>query len=264
MVNLRGKVIVRCKNVKRTTQEARRTLYDQDVTADTPTATAARVPLSRERVLQGAIALADEAGIGGLTMRKLAESLSVEAMSLYYHVANKEALLDGVADAVIAEIETELGGFTVPEHGADWKANLRARILTARKVMMRHKWAPGLFETRTRMSPQLMRYFDSLAGILREGGFSYDLIHKAMHVLGSRALGFNQEMFVPDDEGQAEADADEMLELMAAQLPYMTEMLAEMLHDAGDDTLGWCDYQTEFEFALDLTLDGLERLKNAG
>ena len=233
------------------------------MTTDTPTATAARVPLSKERVLQAAVALADEAGVKGLTMRKLAESLSVEAMSLYYHVANKEALLDGVADAIIGEIETELGSFAVPEDGADWKANLRSRILTARRVMMRHKWAPGLFETRTRMSPQLMRYFDSVAGILREGGFLYDLIHSAMHVLGSRALGFNQEMFVPEDEEQTEDGTDEMLELMAAQLPYMTEMLAEMLHDADDQTLGWCDYQAEFEFALDLTLDGLERLKNA-
>lgn len=229
----------------------------------TDTSAEPRAPLSRDRVLRAAVALADREGIEALTMRRLAEELGVEAMSLYYHVANKETLLDGVADAVIAEIETELGGFVVPENNADWKANLRARILTARKVMMRHKWAPGLFETRKTMGPQLMRYFDSLAGILREGGFSYDLIHSAMHVLGSRALGFNQEMFVPDDEDQAEDDTDEMLELMAAQLPYMTEMLAEMLHDAGDDTLGWCDYQTEFEFALDLTLDGLERLKNA-
>lgn len=239
-------------------------MYYDGVTTDTPAATAARVPLSKERVLQAAVALADESGVKGLTMRKLAESLSVEAMSLYYHVANKEALLDGVADAIIGEIETELDGFAVPEDGAHWRANLRSRILTARRVMMRHKWAPGLFETRTRMSPQLMRYFDSMAGILREGGFSYDLIHNAMHVLGSRALGFNQEMFVPEDEAQTEDDTEEMLELMAAQLPYMTEMLAEMLHAADDHTLGWCDYQAEFEFALDLTLDGLERLNNAG
>jgi AcrR family transcriptional regulator len=220
------------------------------------------VPLSKERVLAGAVALADEVGIGGLTMRKLAESLSVEAMSLYYHVANKEALLDGVVDAIVGEIETELGGFDIPEDDGNWKANLRARILTAREVMVRHKWAPKLLETRTTMSPRMMRYFDSLAGILREDGFSYDLIHHIMHALGSSALGFNQELFTPDNDQQAEEDAEEMFELMAAELPYMTEMLMEITHDEDDSTLGWCDYQTEFEFTLDLTLDGIERLKN--
>jgi len=238
-------------------------LYDPNVTTDTPTAGSAtqRVPLSKERVLAGAVELADEAGIGGLTMRKLAESLSVEAMSLYYHVANKDALLDGVVDAIVGEIEAELGGFDVPED-ADWKANLRTRILTAREVMVRHKWAPGLLETRTVMSPRMMRYFDSLAGILREGGFSYDLIHHIMHALGSNALGFNQELFKPDNEQQAEEDAEEMFELMAAELPYMTAMLMEVAHDDDDSTLGWCDDQTEFEFGLDLTLDGIERLKD--
>lgn len=239
------------------------------MTSDTPTAVEAdpsaapRVPLSKERVLKGAIALADQAGIEGLTMRKLAETLSVEAMSLYYHVANKEALLDGVADAVVGEIEEELGGFDVPQDGANWKANLRRRILTARQVMLRHKWAPGLFETRTNMSPTVMRYFDSLAGILREGSFSYDLIHLAMHALGSRALGFEQELFAPGNEPQAEENAEEMLELMASQLPYMTEMLKDMRHTDPDSTLGWCDYQAEFEFSLDLTLDRLEQLKDA-
>jgi AcrR family transcriptional regulator len=218
--------------------------------------------LSKERVLQGAITLADEAGIEGLTMRKLAESLSVEAMSLYYHVANKGALLDGVAEAIIGEIEHELGGFAVPKDSVDWKADLRMRILTARKVMVRHKWAPGLFETRTNIGPRMMRYFDSIAGILREGGFSYDLIHKAMHALGSRALGFNQEMFVPDNEQKAEVDTDEMLELMASELPYMTGMLAEIAHDDPDSGLGWCDDQKEFEFSLDLMLDGLERMND--
>jgi len=249
--------------------ERRLTLYDWGMTSDAPMAVetdpsaAPRVPLSKERVLKGAIALADQAGIGGLTMRKLAETLSVEAMSLYYHVANKEALLDGVADAIVGEIEEELGGFDVPQDGANWKANLRSWILTARQVMLRHKWAPGLFETRTSMSPRMMRYFDSLAGILREGGFSYDLIHLAMHAVGSRAFGFNQELFVPDTEQQAEDDSEEMLELMASQLPYMTEMLMEVRHNDPDSTLGWCDYQAEFEFSLDLTLDGLERLKDA-
>jgi AcrR family transcriptional regulator len=230
------------------------------LTVDTDKTAAPRLPLSKQRVLTGAIALADEAGIEGLTMRTLAESLSVEAMSLYYHVSNKEALLDGVDDAIIGELEDELGGFEVSKNSADWKADLRTMILTARKIMLRHKWAPGLFETRTTMSPRLLVYFDAVAGILREGGLSYDLIHRSMHALGSRALGFNQEMFVPENKQQAEADNEEMLELMASSLPYMTEMLMEIGHDDPDTGLGWCDGQSEFEFALDLTLDGIERM----
>ena len=109
------------------------------------------------------------------------------------------------------------------------------------------------------MSPTLVRYFDTLLGIMIEGGFSYDLGHHAMHALGSRALGFNQELFQPDDASQAEEEADEMLAMMAEQLPYITGMMAAIVHDDPDTTLGWCDDQTEFEFGLDLLLDGLER-----
>jgi len=182
-------------------------------------------------------------------------------MSLYYHVANKEAVLDGLVDAIFGEIEQSLGGFDVPSNGADWKAAIRKRILIARKVLLRHPWAPGVIETRSNMSLILMRYFDTLLGILREGGFSNDLGHHAIHALGSRALGFSQELFNPEDKDQAEEDATEMLELMASQLPYITDMLQEIVHDDPDSTLGWCDDQTEFEFCLDLILDGLERLR---
>lgn len=227
--------------------------------SETEPAAEPRIPLSKERVLGAAIDVADADGIGALTMRRLADELGVEAMSLYYHVANKEAVLDGVVDALVGEIEEALGGFDVPENTADWKANLRHRILTAREVMLRHPWAPSVFETRTTMSPRLIRYFDTLLGILHEGGISYDLGHHAMHAMGSRALGFSQELFQPDDGGQAEEEANEMLELMASQLPYITGMLQEVVHDDPDTTLGWCDDQTEFEFGLDLILDGLER-----
>lgn len=198
-------------------------------------------------------------------MRKLAEPLSVEPMSLYHHVANKEALLDGVADAIVEEIESELGGFVVPDKRADWKATLRTWILTARTVMLRHKWAPQLLETRSSVSPAMMRYFNAIAGVLREGGFSYDLIHNGMHALGSRAFGFNQEMFVADGDEQDTAADEEMLEAMMSELPYMAEMLAESAHPGDTETtLGFCDYQREFEFVLDMTLDGLERLRAAG
>ena len=219
-----------------------------------------RIPLSRERVFRAAINVADEGGIESLTMRKLAKELGVEAMSLYYHVANKKAVLDGVADAILGEIEEAVGGFDVPSDGVDWKATLRRRILTAREVMLRHPWAPGLLETRTTMSFAMARYFDTLLGILREGGLSYHLAHNAMHAIGSRALGFTQEMFVPDDP-EAEEEANlVMLEQMAEQLPYIVGMMVEVSHDNPDSALGWCDDQTEFEFGLDLILDGLERL----
>ena len=166
-----------------------------------------RIPLSRDRVLRAAIIVADQGGIESLTMRKLAEALGVEAMSLYYHVANKEALLDGVVEAIVGEIEEALGGFGVP-HDVGWKTAMRRRILTAREVMLRHKWAADVIESRTTVSPTTMRYFDTLLGILRMGGFSYDLAHHAMHALGSRALGFSQELFEPDDEEQADRRRD--------------------------------------------------------
>ena len=158
--------------------------------------TQTRTPLSKERVLRAAVELADSSGIEAVTMRKLAAALSVEAMSLYYHVASKEQLLDGMVDAVIAEIEDECGGFTVPTD-VKWKAALRKRIMTAREVMLRHRWAPEVLETRTTMSARMISHFDTVLGILIEGGFSYDIGHHAMHALGSRVLGFNQELFKP-------------------------------------------------------------------
>ena len=223
----------------------------------------ARTPLTKERVFRAAIKVADEGGIDALTMRKLAEELGVEAMSLYYHVANKEAVLDGIVDAIMGEVEEATGGFETSTEDADWQAAMRQRILTARSVMLRHKWAPGVFETRTAISPVTMRYFDALLGIFREGGFSYDLAHHAMHVLGSRALGFAQELFEPDNDDVADVEADTtaMLEQMADQLPYLVGMMMEISHDDPDSTIGWCDDQTEFKFALDLILDGLERLR---
>jgi AcrR family transcriptional regulator len=222
------------------------------------TITEPRLPLSRERVLTAAVELADAEGIEALTMRNLAQALGVEAMSLYYHVANKEALLDGVVETIIGEVEEELGGFDVAEGEREWKRVLRHRILTARRVMLRHPWAPAVIETRTTMTPTLLRYMDTLLGILIEGGFSNDLGHHAMHALGSRALGFSQELFAPDDPQDGDEEATAMLAELAPQLPYIVGMMVEVAHDDPDSTLGWCDDQSEFEFGLDLLLDGLE------
>ena len=219
-----------------------------------------RLSLSRERVLRAAVKVADERGIEALTMRRLAEELGAEAMSLYYHVTNKEDVLDGVVEVIATEINNVVGQIDLPAKGADWKKAVRQRILSARGVFLRHPWAPRVFETRTNTSPAVLQYHDALIGLMRDGGFSYDLIHHALHALGSRALGFTQELFDPGD-GAGGAEAAAAMQSMAEQLPHLVGMLMEVAHDDPDSTLGWCDDQTEFEFGLDLILDGLDRMR---
>lgn len=228
------------------------------------TAVPAHRPLTRARVLQAAADLADREGLDGLTMRALARELGVEAMSLYHHVANKEALLDGVVEVVMAEVDAAVEASAVSAADDGWHAAMRARILAAREVMLQHPWAPKVIETRTEISPAMVGYFEGLLATFRAGGFSYDLAHHALHALGSRALGFTQELFEPDDPGAGDAEAMAMLEQMAEQYPHIVEMVAEVAHDGPEDTLGWCDDQTEFEFGLDLILDGLDRRRDAG
>jgi AcrR family transcriptional regulator len=218
----------------------------------------ARVPLSRVRVLRAAVRIADEHGIQAVTMRRLAEEVGAEAMSLYYHVAKKEDILDGVVDIVATEINEVVDGIDLPARGAHWKKSVRQRILSAREVFLRHPWAPAVFETRTTTSPAVLKYHDGLVGLMREGGFSYDLVHHALHALGSRALGFSQELFDPGDGSVPDAAT---LDAMAGHLPNLAGMLREVAHDDPGSTLGWCDDQTEFEFGLDIVLDGLDRMR---
>jgi AcrR family transcriptional regulator len=213
-----------------------------------------RRPLSRDRVLRGAIELADERGIESVTMRTLAQQLGVEAMSLYNHVANKGEILDGMVDTVMDEINDATSGI-----GGDWKTAMRRRILAAREILLRHPWAPAALVSRTGDSLPLMRYYESLIGLFRDGGFSYDLIHHALHALGSRALGFTQEPF---DDSQPVPDPSALARQLAAEYPNTAALLEGVTHDA-DTTLGWCDDQFEFEFALDLLLDGLDRRREA-
>jgi AcrR family transcriptional regulator len=221
---------------------------------------APRTPLSRERVLRAAVKVADEGGIDALTMRRLAEELGAEAMSLYYHVANKEDVLDGVVDLIVGEINEVVGRIDLPSKGAGWKKAARQRILSAREVLLRHPWAPGVFESRSTTSHAVLRYYDGLLGLMRDGGFSYDVAHHALHALGSRALGFSQELFDPSGGGGGE-DSSAALAEMASQLPHLVGMMMEVAHDDPDSTLGWCDDQTEFEFGLDVILDGLDRMR---
>ncbi len=215
-----------------------------------------RAPLSRDRVLRAAVELADSQGIEAVSMRKLGHELGVEAMSLYNHVASKDDLLNGMVEQVMGEIDLQPVGET-------WQAAMRNLILRARDAMLRHPWAPSVFETRTAIGPAAMEYFNALLGIFRQGGFSYDLAHHAMHTLGSRALGFTQELFEPDDAAAADIESERMMREMADRLPYLIEMMGEIAHDDLDSNLGWCDDQTEFVFALDLILDGLEQKRDA-
>jgi len=235
-----------------------------------------RIPLSRDRVLRAAVRVADEGGLESLTMRRVAEELGAEAMSLYYHVAKKEDILDGLVDVIAAEINDAVETLPEPSGGTGWKTAIRRRILSAREVFLRHPWAPGVFEERAGASPAVLRYYDGLVGLMRDGGFSYDLIHHALHALGSRALGFSQEPFAPGDGpggpdspggsgglggGAGAAAPPPDVEQMAAQFPHLAGMMAEIVHDDPDSTLGWCDDQAEFEFGLDLILDGLDGMR---
>ncbi|MEU4428015.1 TetR/AcrR family transcriptional regulator C-terminal domain-containing protein [Actinoplanes sp. NPDC024001] len=221
---------------------------------------ASRTPLTRERVLAAAVAIADAEGVKALTMRRLAADLDVEAMSLYYHLPAKEALLDGVVETVLGEI---CAAVAAREPAEDWRAAIRERFLTAREVMLRHPWAPVLLGSRRAVPPIVYAYYDGIVATLVGGGFSYRLAHRALHAFGSMALGFAQEIFSPANAGgTTETDtAEEDLAAMAAAVPHLTAMVAAEVHDAGDPMLGWCDSQVEFEFTLDLLLDGLARLR---
>jgi AcrR family transcriptional regulator len=215
-----------------------------------------REPLSKDRVLRTAVTLADTHGIEAVTMRRLAAELGVEAMSLYHYVPNKEALLDGVVDLVFAEIDEVLQS-QQEAAAADWKNGVRSRILTSRSVLLRHTWAPALIESRPAAGLPMTRYMDGVIRVLHAGGLSYDLVHHGMHAMGSRAMGFVHEIGEPEGSNVPSA---EQLGQMEPAVPNIVAMLRVVAHDDPATTLGWCDDQTEFEFGLDLILDGLERV----
>jgi len=212
-----------------------------------------RVPLSKDRVLRAAVALADGSGIESLSMRNLAEELGVVPMALYKHVANKEQLLDGMIDVVVGEIDP-------PVHGTDWKSTVRQRILSARQALLRHPWASQVVESKKNPTPMVLEYMDSMIGIFRAGGFSVNLTHHVMHTIGSRVLGFTQELF--NDSRTVDPEMQEvMLREMGPKFPNVLAIAMAASHE-GESVVGQgCDDQFEFEFALDLLLDGFERLR---
>jgi AcrR family transcriptional regulator len=207
-----------------------------------------RPTLTRARVLQAAVDLADREGLEAVSMRRLGQELGVEAMSLYTHVRSKEDLLDGMADLVVGEAP-------IASASRPWKAELRDTILGARSVLGRHRWAPLLLESRRDPGPATLRYIDAVIGTLRGGGLSIDVTHHALHVLGSRVLGFSQDLFDDSPELSAE-DAAALAAQMSDSHPHVAEVAVAASHEGG---LGGCDDDVEFRFALDLILDGLAR-----
>jgi AcrR family transcriptional regulator len=219
--------------------------------------TARREPLTRERILRAAVALADEGGVESLSMRRLAQEFGVVPMALYKHVANKDELLDGMIDVVVAEIDP-------PIDRADWQTTMRERILSARRALLRHPWASRVLESRGEPTPTVIGYIDSMMGVFIDGGFSVDLMHHAMHVMGSRILGFSQELF--DDAASMPAEeAAAVWSQMADVYPNIAKLVPVAIDTHEGPVVGaGCDDQFEFEFALDLVLDGLERLRAKG
>lgn len=223
----------------------------------------ARAPLSRERVLRAAITLADKGGIASLTMRKLGQALGVEAMSLYRHVASRDEILDGIVAEVIGEI-------ALPAKGADWKVAMRERAISAHDVLVRHPWAPTLIESRVMLRPATMRYADAIIGSLRDGGFPIQAALRAMLILDSYVYGFTlQEVSWPVPAAEvAESTARLRAEVQSDAYPNLAEMVeyvaapgTQLGRPSGD---AGSDYPAEFEFGLDLILDGLQRLRDAG
>jgi hypothetical protein len=171
-------------------------------------------------------------------------------------VANKDELLDGMIDVVVGEIDP-------PLTGTDWKTTVRERVLSARRALLRHPWASRVVESRAEATPTVLAYMDAMIGIFRAGGFSIDLTHHAMHAMGSRLLGFSQELF--DDTADLDPDrAAAMLREMAGRYPNVAELVTAITHDQASVVGSGCDDQFEFEFTLDLMLDGLERLRTKG
>ena len=214
---------------------------------------AARARLSRERVVRAATARADAGGIESLSMRRLGEELGVEAMSIYTHVTNKEDLLDGMTDAVFAEIE-------LPAGGDDWRTAMRTRAISTRDVLARHPWATPLMQSRTHPGPATLRHHDTVIGVLRASGFPIALTAHAFSALDSYIYGFAlQQRALPFETGEQTAELAQsiMASFPADQYPHLVELTVEHVLQPG------YDYGEEFEFGLDLLLDGLERARNA-
>ena len=208
-----------------------------------------RQTLTRERVLRAALALADERGIDALSMRELGRHLSVDAMSLYNHVDNKDDLLDGIVDLVVGEIG-------LPDDSDDWAAAMRTRARSAQRVFARHPWAAELIDSRTSSGPERLRYLDWVIGTLRQAGFSIGVALHAYSALDSYIYGFarQQANLSSGEPGSPETAAQMLAEIPTDQYPPLTEVITHSIHQGGYDP------DADFDFGLTLILDSLARL----
>ena len=209
-----------------------------------------RVPLSRERVLDAAIKLVDQGGLGSLSMRKLGQELGVEAMALYYHFANKDEVIDGIVDIVFSEIE-------LPTDGTDWRTAMRRRAISMRDVLLRHRWAINLMESRRNAGPANLRHHDAVIGNLRAAGFENAMVARAYSLLDAYIYGFAlTKINLPFDASEEVAEvAQGMLQRFPVnEYPNLVAYIAEHLKPG-------YDYGDDFEYGLDLILDGLEKAR---
>jgi AcrR family transcriptional regulator len=213
---------------------------------------ARRTPLSRERVLRSAIELADRGGIEALSMRNLANELGVGPMALYYYFASKDDLVDGLVDLVFSEVE-------LPARGVDWTTAMHQRAISVRAALSRHSWAIGLMESRPNPGPATLRHHDAVIGTLRQAAFSIEMTAHAYSLMDSYIYGFAlQQKNLPFDASDVPpAVAQDFLDQFPTDAyPYLAELTIEHVMKPG------YDYGEEFEFGLDLILDGLERARN--
>ncbi|MFC4373556.1 TetR/AcrR family transcriptional regulator [Nocardia halotolerans] len=213
-----------------------------------------RTPLSRERILDAAIRVADRGGAEAITMRRIAQELGVEAMSLYHHLPNKDAVLDGVVDTVFAAID--LPSIDSP----DWRSAVRTRARSARAVLTQHSWALGLMDSRRNPGPSTLRHHDAVLGVLRTAGFSLPMAAHAVSLIDSYISGYVlQEASLPVRTAtELEDVAGGILAQTGTDLPYLTEMIAEHA------LLPGYDHTAEFDFGLDLILDALQARRRSG
>ena len=208
-----------------------------------------RIPLSRDRILATAVDIADERGVGAVTMREVASRLGVEAMSLYNHVANKDDILDGMTDLVAKQ-------FDLPEDVAHWREAMRRRAVSAHEVFGRHPWAPMLFDSRESSGPARLHYFDWVLGKLMTAGFSVDGAARAFSLLDSYIYGFGIQQF--NFSADSGVSTEEMAEAILAYIPaetypYLHRMASHAMQ------VGY-DAEADFDFGLEILLDGLERI----
>lgn len=206
-----------------------------------------RPGLSRRRVVEAAVAVADRSGLGAVSMRKVGAELGVEAMSLYHHVAGKEDLLDALADEIFA-------GIASPTPGEPWRPAMQRRAHSARAVLAQHPWALGLIESRRTPGPALLQHHDAVLGCLRLGGFSVALAAHAFSVLDAYVYGFVlTEVNLPLGPGDSADDLIAEMDLPVDAYPHFAEMVHELV--LGKDY----SYAGEFDYGLGLILDELER-----